>query len=143
MHSSQHKSQHCLPFFLPALPATDFQTSDGITFTTTDGTTATDGLLTTLTVVSMTTVPTVAAISITLFIGTLMGAFALLILLIVIIVISFYVYFSKRKTKEAQAETVHDNDEYDVVERETELKRVSRTIEMKVNEAYGTCGQEN
>ena len=91
----------------------------------------------------MTTVPTVAAIPITIFVGTLIGVIALQSLLTFIIVISFYVYFSKRKTKEAQAETVHDNDEYDVVERETELKRVSRTIEMKVNEAYGTCGQEN
>ena len=107
-------------------------------------TTATAGLLkSTDTVVSMITVPTVPAIPITIFVGTLMGVIALLILLIFIIVILFYVYFSKCKTKETQTVTVHDNDEYDAVEREIELTGVSKTIEMKVNEAYGTCGQDD
>ena len=143
LRSSQHNSQHCLyyPSLIPTLPATDFQTSDGVSFTTTDGTTATDGLLTTVTVVNMTTVPTVAAIPITVFVGALMGIIVLLILLIFIIAILFYVYFSKCKTKENQSETDHENNKYDAGERGTELKGVNKTIEMKVNEAYGTCGQ--
>ena len=102
------------------LPATDLQTSDGTVLTRTD--------------------PTVAAIPITIFVGTLMGVIALLILLIVIIVIiSFYVHINKQKIKENQAEADNGDVEYDyAIERGTE---VSTTVEMKVNEGYGICAQ--
>ena len=50
------------------------------------------------------------------------------------------VYINRGKLKQVEADR---DTEYDVVDRGTELGGVSTLIEMKVNEAYGTHGQDD
>ena len=90
----------------------------------------------------------VAAVPVSVFVGTLVGVVALLVLstVVIIIVIVLCAYnMNKCKMKQSRAAA----DEYNVhvydciSERGREINRVGAPIEMMANEAYGTYGQEN
>ena len=70
-----------------------------------------------------------------MFVGTLVGVFAVLILLTVIITV-LCIKRGLRKENATDRDTEYD----DVIEKTTEF---SGTIEMKANEAYGTHQQQD
>ena len=81
-----------------------------------------------------------AAISVPVFVGTLVGVIALLILLsTAAITVLSCAYLKKYKMKQNRA---GEDNGYDyVIERGIGINEVRNSIEMKTNEAYGTRGQ--
>ena len=76
-----------------------------------------------------------AAISVPVYVGTLVGVLIILISLTVIIAL-LCVYIKRVKAK--QTSDGGDTECDDVTEKATGLSEVSNPIEMKANEAYGT-----
>ena len=78
-------------------------------------------------------------IPVPVFVGTSVGLIIILVLLVAVMMVGVCAYIKWWKKKRL---TTSDNDYDYVMERGSEVRGAGDPVEMKVNEAYATLGQE-